>query len=110
MNGHELAQRLLRLFADLKVVFVSGYASDSATRNLVLEPGNEFPAQAILDLCYPRAGSALSPRSQSDRCPGGMKPRWCSRAVLSWVCRKDTIKPVVSLPIFAAHSAQRIGL
>jgi len=55
MNGQELAQMLQTLFADLKVVFVSGYASDSVTRNLVLESGvnflrKPFSTYAILDL------------------------------------------------------------
>jgi two-component system, cell cycle sensor histidine kinase and response regulator CckA len=42
MNGRELAQKLHAMFADLKVIYVSGFTSDNISRDLNLEPGVNF--------------------------------------------------------------------
>jgi PAS domain S-box-containing protein len=45
MSGGELAQRLLPLHPDLKVLFISGYADDAIVRNGVIEAGAPFVAK-----------------------------------------------------------------
>lgn len=42
INGRDLAQHLLKRKPDLKVVFTSGYASETAGRHVFLEPGQWF--------------------------------------------------------------------
>ena len=42
MNGSELARKLLKLCADLKIIYITGFTNDNVTRDLNLEPGVNF--------------------------------------------------------------------
>ena len=42
MSGPELAQRLVVLRPDLKVLYVSGYTDDAIVHHGVVEPGVQF--------------------------------------------------------------------
>jgi two-component system, cell cycle sensor histidine kinase and response regulator CckA len=47
MGGRELAERLARIQPEMKVLFISGYASDSVARQGVLEPGITYLQKPI---------------------------------------------------------------
>jgi FixJ family two-component response regulator len=42
MNGRELAQKLLPMRPEMKVLFMSGYSEEAIAQHGVLNPGTEF--------------------------------------------------------------------
>jgi two-component SAPR family response regulator len=42
MGGRELAENLLEIKSNLKIVYMSGYTEDAIVHNGVLEPGTQF--------------------------------------------------------------------
>jgi FixJ family two-component response regulator len=42
MNGRELAQKLLPMRPEMKVLFMSGYSEEAIAHHGVLNPGTEF--------------------------------------------------------------------
>ena len=65
MNGRDLARRLQALFANLIVIYVSGYTSEVITRDLRLEPGvnflrKPFPLEVIGGLVRRRLDEAAA--------------------------------------------------
>ena len=47
MSGHELADELAQSHPEVKMLFMSGYTEDSATRRDILTARQRVPAEAV---------------------------------------------------------------
>jgi PAS domain S-box-containing protein len=67
MSGRELAESTVRLYPEMKVIYMSGYTDNSVTRNGMLEPGVNFVQKPFTPLSLTKKVREVLDASESQK-------------------------------------------